>query len=226
MTNNPNTLDKVTFNRLRKLYIIALGAIAISLVTSQILIRQYLADQEDDSRLINVAGRQRMLSQKLSKEALLLSLDQPEMGRRALEDTLLATKSDWQAAHNALLNGDEKLGLDQGSSPEISRMFEEIHPLFESMVVNTDSLIRHSRQSIRDSAAFQRSLHHILESSKAFLARMERIVNQYDFEAKQKVESLKQLELIITVFTLLILLAEFLIIFCLRLKPCAPASRS
>ena len=48
MTENTNTLDRDTFNRLRRLYIIALGAIAISLITSQILIRQYLADQEDE----------------------------------------------------------------------------------------------------------------------------------------------------------------------------------
>lgn len=213
MTENPNTLDQVTFNRLRRLYIIALGAIAISLITSQILIRQYLADQEDDSRLVNVAGRQRMLSQKLSKEALLLSLDQNDFRRRGLEDTLSSTKTDWETAHNALLNGDEKLGLDSGSSPEISKMFEAIQPHFESMVANTDSLIRHSSQNTRDSVAFQTSLHNVLKSAKEFLARMEIIVNQYDFEAKQKIESLKQLELIITVFTLLILLAEFLIIF-------------
>jgi signal transduction histidine kinase len=42
---------------------------------------------------------------------------------------------------------------------------------------------------------------------------MEGIVNQYDFEAKEKVSSLQRLELIITLFTLLVLLGEFLIIF-------------
>ena len=73
MTGTPRSLDQDTFNRLRRLYIIALGAIAISLIASQILIRKHLNDQENDSRLVNVAGRQRMLSQKLNKEVLLLS---------------------------------------------------------------------------------------------------------------------------------------------------------
>lgn len=213
MTENTNTLDRDTFNRLRRLYIIALGAIAISLITSQILIRQYLADQEDDSRLVNVAGRQRMLSQKLGKEALLLSLDQSDLNRRALEDTLLATKTSWETAHNALQFGDENLGLNPGNSPEISRMFEGIQPHFETIVSNTNSLIQLSKENIGDSLAFQSSVTNILNSSKVFLTKMEEIVNQYDFEAKEKVESLKQLELIITLFTLLVLLAEFLIIF-------------
>lgn len=210
---NTNTLDRDTFNRLRRLYIIALGAIAISLITSQILIRQYLADQEDDSRLVNVAGRQRMLSQKLGKEALLLSLYQSDFERRALEDTLFATKSSWETAHNALLSGDEKLGIAPGNSPEISKMFEGIQPHFENIVANTNSLIQYSRENSRDSVAFQTSVNTILSSSREFLSKMEEIVNQYDFEAKEKVENLKQLELIITLFTLLVLLAEFLIIF-------------
>lgn len=213
MTENTNTLDRDTFNRLRRLYIIALGAIAISLITSQILIRQYLADQEDDSRLVNVAGRQRMLSQKLSKEALQLSLDQPDFARRALEDTLLATKTNLERAHNALLNGDEKLGLNPGNSPEISEMFEGIQPHFENIVTNTNSLIQLSGENILDSLAIGNSVSNILNSSGEFLAKMEEIVNQYDFEAKEKVQSLKHLETIITLFTLLVLLAEFLIIF-------------
>src|SRR5690606_26227451 len=122
MTENTNTLDQVTFDRLRRLYIIALGAIAISLITSQILIRQYLADQEDDSRLVNVAGRQRMLSQKLNKEVLLLSLAPTELSRRAITDTLFVTKSTWEVAHNALQSGDEKLGIKPVNSSEITKM--------------------------------------------------------------------------------------------------------
>jgi signal transduction histidine kinase len=213
MTENTNTLDQVTFNRLRRLYIIALGAIAISLITSQILIRQYLADQEDDSRLVNVAGRQRMLSQKLSKEVLLLTLEPTETGRKSLKDTLFATKTNWETAHNALQFGDEKLGIDPENSPEIQRMFAEIQPHFESILTNTNSLIQLSGENVEDSTALRDLSDKILSSSGDFLSKMEEIVNQYDFEAKEKVNSLKQLELFITLFTLLVLLAEFLIIF-------------
>lgn len=213
MTENTNTLDQVTFDRLRRLYIIALGAIAISLITSQILIRQYLADQEDDSRLINVAGRQRMLSQKLNKEILLLSLNPTEIGQRAMTDTLFVTKTAWEIAHNALQFGDEKLGIEPRNSPEVTKMFEGIQPHYESIVANTNSIIQLSKENLPDSSALQQATNQVLTNSTEFLSKMEQIVNQYDFEAKQKVESLERLELIITLFTLLVLLAEFLIIF-------------
>lgn len=221
MAEKTKTLDQDTFNRLRRLYIIALGAIAISLLTSQVLIRRYLSDQEDDSRLINMAGRQRMLSQKLSKEVLLLSLTNSREQNKSLADTILATKTVWENAHKALRFGDEKLGLEPGNSPEISKRFEEIQPYSEEVMSSTESLLALSKTNTSDSLpsitadslAFQQELRIMQSNSNEFLTRMEGIVNQYDYEAKEKVSSLQRLELIITVFTLLVLLGEFLIIF-------------
>lgn len=213
MADKTKTLDQYTFNRLRRLYIIALGAIAISLLTSQFLIRRYLSDQEDDSRLVNVAGRQRMLSQKLSKEILLLSLSNSEEKNKTIADTIFATKTVWENAHNALQFGDEKLGLEPGNSPEISKMFGEIQPYFDGAISSTESILTLSGQNIPDSLAFQNELIELQSNTNEFLSRMEGIVNQYDFEAKEKVSNLQRLELIITLFTLLVLLGEFLIIF-------------
>lgn len=65
-------LDSSTFLRIRKWYLLALAAIALTIIVAQILIQVHLNAQLDDSRVINVAGRQRAYSQKLVKEALLL----------------------------------------------------------------------------------------------------------------------------------------------------------
>ena len=73
MTDYLSSLDNRTFDKLRKLYIFALSTIAISVVISQVIIRNFLNDQQNDSTIINIAGRQRMLSQKLTKQVLLLS---------------------------------------------------------------------------------------------------------------------------------------------------------
>ena len=47
--------------------------IAFTIVVAQILIQNHLDSQLNDSRIVNIAGRQRMLSQKLVKESLLLN---------------------------------------------------------------------------------------------------------------------------------------------------------
>ena len=57
---------------MRKWYLLALAAIALTIIVAQILIQTHLNSQLDDSRVINVAGRQRAFSQKLVKEVLLL----------------------------------------------------------------------------------------------------------------------------------------------------------
>ena len=74
MIKNGNSLDQRTFSKLSRLYIIALSTIAFSVIISQILVRNHLNNQESDSTVINVAGRQRMLSQRLTKEIVSLTV--------------------------------------------------------------------------------------------------------------------------------------------------------
>ena len=65
-------LDTTTFLRVRKWYLLAFAGIALTIIIAQLLIQTHLNSQLDDSRVINVAGRQRALSQKLVKEVLLV----------------------------------------------------------------------------------------------------------------------------------------------------------
>ncbi|HEX8465393.1 MAG TPA: type IV pili methyl-accepting chemotaxis transducer N-terminal domain-containing protein, partial [Abditibacterium sp.] len=52
--------------RLTVLYLAALGFTALLLVLSQVVLHRAIAREEGDARLVNIAGRQRMLSQKIS----------------------------------------------------------------------------------------------------------------------------------------------------------------
>ena len=213
MTGTPRSLDQDTFNRLRRLYLIALGAIAISLIASQVLIRKYLNDQENDSFVVNVAGRQRMLSQKLNKEILLLAHSQHPETSTILADSIQSTLNRWEKAHQILQLGDESLDFQVDNSPVITKMFEEINPFFRKVVDATHNFLFLKSSTAEDSLASDEQLQIIEVNANAFLQQMDEIVNRYDFEAKEKVSSLKRLELLITIFTLLVLVAEFLIIF-------------
>jgi len=141
MAGNSNSLDQSTFNKLRRLYIIALSAIALSVILSQILIHVYLNDQQDDSRVVNLAGRQRMLSQKLTKEILLLSsADEPD-DRKQLLENIKKTQSQWKLSHEALQSGSDSLGLPGSNSEVIEAMFTQIKPYYENMLEASNRLI-------------------------------------------------------------------------------------
>lgn len=68
--NNMNTVPPLDTHRLTRLYIIALSMVALLSIIGQGLVQFSLYQQSNDSRIINIAGRQRMLSQRLSKAAL------------------------------------------------------------------------------------------------------------------------------------------------------------
>ena len=70
--SNQETADKITFKNLRRLYFFALWTIAVTIILSQVLVQYNLKQQLSDSKIINISGKQRMLSQKIVKEVLIL----------------------------------------------------------------------------------------------------------------------------------------------------------
>ena len=141
MTKNGNSLDQRTFDKLRRLYIIGFSTIALSVIVSQILIRTHLSRQESDSGVINIAGRQRMLSQKLAKDAVsLLTLKRREDGFILKED-LKKTIKLWELSHDALQNGNDSLGLPKQNSKEVISKFKVLNPIFDSIKDASKSII-------------------------------------------------------------------------------------
>ena len=60
----------------RRSYILALSLVASLLIGLVLLSQRQLATQQEDASLINLAGRQRMLSQRVAKELLLYGRNQ------------------------------------------------------------------------------------------------------------------------------------------------------
>ncbi|MCM5663690.1 sensor histidine kinase [Galbibacter mesophilus] len=212
MSTKVTSLDQNTFNRLRKLYIIALSAIAVSVIVSQILVRIYIRDQQDDARTINIAGRQRMLSQQLTKQVLLLntntSSEEKYLQRKNIQETLQT----WTVSHYALQEGSDSLQLNNHNSETIEKMFLEIQPYFEEIQTSVKKILEKTAKN-QPEVNIQAEVNDILANETFFLKKMDSIVNQYDEEATRKVEKLERLEVILLIITLTILLAEFLFIF-------------
>lgn len=214
MENSNNSLDQSTFERLRRLYIIALSAIALSVIVSQILIRKYLKDQENDSGVINIAGRQRMLSQKLTKELLLLSTEKNLSKRAEIKENLKSTLSIWVSSYYALRKGSDSLGLPDENSEVIVKMYNAINPVFNTIKLASTSVLKKIENGKDISNEdFLIQIDKVKQSEEDFLTKMDGIVNQYDLEAEEKVARLRKLETFLMVFALLLLMAEFLFIF-------------
>lgn len=207
------SLDNTTFLRIRKWYLLALAGIALTIVVAQILIQTHLNSQLNDSRVINVAGRQRAYSQKLAKEALLIK-DGYAQGEIApiiaeLENTLAV----WKSSHRALQEGSDTLNLPVEEHTDILALFEKLEPHHQAMVREAEAIIASFYDQNLTEVQLEQATQTILRNESSFLQVMDTIVNEYDKRSKTKLENLKRKEYLLLAISLSILLLEIAFIF-------------
>lgn len=212
--NNKKPLDTETFLRIRKWYLLALAGIALSIILAQVLIQRHLNSQLSDSRVINVAGRQRAYSQKLVKEALLLKEVVTEEEKKEITTEIRKTLSVWKASHKGLQSGNPSLDLPVEDDGDILALFEKIEPHYSSMATAAENILESiSPQETIPSERIQNDISILLKNERPFLQLMDTIVNEYDLKSKEKLQDLKRKELLLLAFSLLILVLEILFIF-------------
>jgi len=179
----------------------ALLAIAALLVSGQALVQLSLDRQQGDARVVNLAGRQRMLSQRLCM--LLLELDGEHRDSAGAELALVA--DEWERTQDELQRGGPRIA-ETSSSPAVRSGFEAIAPDQQAMLAAARSALSSSGSR----ASFARDA---LAHEEAFLGGMDRIVALYEREASSRVGELRAIELGLLAITLLVLALEALFVF-------------
>jgi signal transduction histidine kinase len=164
-------------------YRAALGLVALLALLNPLLVQPPLSRLMTDAPVINTAGRQRMLSQRLVKAALALEAGPSEAERKRRRDELTEVLRVWSSAHHGLRHGDPARGLPGHNSPAIRQALDAIEPLFARMRDAAARIIgRHGppRESIAT----------LLAVEPEYLRRMDGIVGVYEREAKARVDRL------------------------------------
>ncbi|MGN7812643.1 ATP-binding protein [Flavobacterium sp. 22076] len=209
--SNQEAAEKITFKNLRRLYFFALLTIALTIIISQFLVQYNLNQQLSDSKIINFSGKQRMLSQKIVKEVLILHYVSDTASDKQIShlNEVLAL---WKKNQNALENGSDSLAFPKEKSETLSKLYLEINPIFNKIAQTTEAFLLNVKQK-KTTAENQKNVNTILENEGIFLSKMNQIVTQYDLEAHEKVTEQRRIEYWIFGFTLLVLLLEFFFIF-------------
>ena len=202
-------LDTRTFQRIRKWYLFALAGIALTIIIAQLLIQTHLNSQLNDSRVINIAGRQRAFSQKLVKEVLLLEAAATLENRKKIRSEIRQTLSVWQTSHSGLQKGNLKMNLPAEENAEILSLFQNLNTHHQNMVSALEAIL--STEKITSDFTKHKAV--LLANERDFLRLMDNIVNKYDARSNAQLQNLKQKEYWLLAFSLLILLLEMLFIF-------------
>ncbi|MFQ5965123.1 MAG: type IV pili methyl-accepting chemotaxis transducer N-terminal domain-containing protein [Candidatus Scalinduaceae bacterium] len=137
-----------------------------------------------DSRTINLAGKQRMLSQKIVKETLGLV-----QGTES-SDTLKSTSDLFDKTLKGLMSGDSELGLSTMTDDAILAQLTSVQTLWKSFYENINAVLKLAPET-------NNALTYINGNNVELLKEMNKGVGMYEGAATGKVATLRWISLII-----------------------------
>lgn len=197
--------EKKVIKKLIKDYVIAIGILIVTLLLSQIFIQNVTKSGQTDATVINVSGRQRMLSQRIFKSALQLNQEENETNKvnhlNELESSLIL----WESSHAALQNGDQKMKLPGKNSNEVQAMFGEIELYFQNILKSGKKIVDIAKNESYEPEDLSPFVQIIADNEQQFLVGMNQIVEQYDAEAEHRNTRMQATGLIFLVIILSII---------------------
>ena len=179
----------------RRSYLVAIGTLFALAVLSQCLVQSALSRETSSAALINTAGRQRMLSQRIAKVALVACADH----QRDVTQSLRASIEEFNGAHQWL--------AQHPATPS------QIRVQLATAGADARSLVAAARAAAHGCGPMAPKIDRVLQTEAAFLHGMQSIVDQYESVSGAHLSSLRRLELALFIAMLVVLALEALIIF-------------
>lgn len=218
------------FKYINRRYATALLITASLLLVSQIIIQLTIINMKSDARVVNISGRQRMLSQKITKCSFGLLLSDTAEQSVDFATELNAARNLWKESHEALRYGSEAMRLPGDNSQAVEALYEKMEPHYQAILQAVSAILNLTGQAgPREPAnkdgqspggqtdaeleTLRWNALTIRANETEFLGYMDRIVFQYDAESNTKLLHLQILEFSILLIALCVLVLEWRVVF-------------
>lgn len=194
-------------------YVVALVLVGILSTAAWLLLHRVIAEQESTAAIVNVSGRQRMLSQRTALLANLL-VSVPQAQKAATRRELRQSVELMARSHQGLIQGDGEMRLPATMSVTMHGMYfggTGLDRQVMSHVQNIQAWLEQPETALRGDAPL---LLEITRNATGQLVQaLDGAVRQYQAEGEAAVAGLARAELVFWWATLLLLTAEALLIF-------------
>ncbi len=152
-----------------------------------------------DSKVINLAGAQRMLSQKITKEILIYKQDPTN------STTLKASIARFDNVLGGLISGDKKLGIPATTDPKISAQLKVVSQIWEPFKAATENIIKSPDTS-------QADLDFVLNNNLKLLSEMNKAVGMFEAAAANKVQTARVMQLSLQTVVIALIAGAWLVV--------------
>ncbi|MDD5296459.1 MAG: diguanylate cyclase [Rhodocyclaceae bacterium] len=195
-------------------YVIALTLVATLATAAWISLHLVISAQKSTAAVVNVSGRQRMLSQRTALFSSLL-VNAPPEGRPALRRQLREAADLMQHSHLGLIHGDPELGLPSTLSDTVHAMYFDrqkgVDRLVGEYLKAVYALLQADDKSLSPDNPL---LQYIIAVSPTLLvSSLDKMVLQYQIEGEQAINRMQTAETTVWLITLLLLALEARFIF-------------
>lgn len=193
-------------------YVLALTIIATLSIATHVLLDMVIRSQENAASVVNVAGRQRMLSQRIARLALELSVSRHDSAPE-LERLLESSISLMETSHQALLHDSVQLGVFPRRTEAIVDIYYEAPLRLDAQVT---AFVMTARQFLtlpaldRTASAELREL--LTQARQPLLASLDAAVKQYELDSQADIIRLRWYmgALLLVMLATLVLEARFI----------------
>jgi PAS domain S-box-containing protein len=205
------TLTALLFFRYR----LALGILAMLSLISFLILQENVRSGQSSAAVVNISGRQRMLSQRIALFSLRLAGAKEDIEREKLHKSLKDAIGLMERSQNGLLKGDRSLNLPGKKSDEAKALYFSA-PIFLDAQVR--KYIEEAKALLEGpDDTFNLENHHlkyILEASKERLIKsLDSAVTLYQQESEERNRELKTLQFLILLITLSVISVSGYFIF-------------
>ena len=180
--------------RLAARYLIVLCAVALLVAADQAVIQPLLVRMNNYAPVINVAGRQRMLSQKLVKAALAMQATSDEHRHDHYRTELSDALRQWSCAHAQLQGNSTDREVRPIDSPGIAAQWSRLEPHYVAMQQSAERLADPSTATLLDVSTRESASDYVailIDHEGPFLEAMDRIVALMESEAGDELSRLR-----------------------------------
>lgn len=197
---------------------LVIGGIFLAGLITILATMHTLSGQEEDASAINIAGRQRMLSQKITKEAAFYI----QTGESTWAESLKTTGMLFEQSLAALKNGDAGMNLKKVDSPEVLKELMRLGAVWKPFKKNIHIILN----SPPDSSRAKEALQYIKQQNIPLLKQANTVTKAFENYSRGKVKYLKAVMGVMLAISIILFIISRIIISKLIVTPLTAAVRA